>query len=81
MHVKKVHYKERHKMFYGAQQEFKNEANIVILYKNKGDGGDCNNYHGISLLSVVEKLLAHLVLKRLQVLADSLSRITVWILS
>ena len=45
------------------------DANIITLYKNKGDRGDCNNYHGISLLSVVGKLLAHVVLKRLQVLA------------
>ena len=46
------------------------DANIVTLYKNKGDRGDCNNYRGISLLSVVRKLLAHVVLKRLQVVAD-----------
>ena len=57
------------------------DANIITLYKNKGDRGDCNNYHGISLLDIVGKLLARVVLKRLQVLADSLSRITVWILN
>ena len=45
-------------------------ANIITLYKNKGDRGDCNNYRGISLLNVVGKLLARVVLKRLQVLAD-----------
>ena len=54
------------------------DANIVTLYKNKGNMGDCNNYHGISLLSVVGKLCAHVVLKRFQVVAD---RIAVWILS
>ncbi|XP_078250456.1 F-box and leucine-rich repeat protein 13 isoform X1 [Pogona vitticeps] len=43
---------------------------IVTLYKNKGDQGDCDNYHGISLLSILGKLLACVVLKRLQVLAD-----------
>ena len=46
------------------------DANIVTLYKSKGNRGDCNNYCGISLLRVVGKLLAHVVLKRLQVLAD-----------
>lgn len=46
------------------------DANIVTLYKNKGDRSDCNNYRGISLLSAVGKLFARVVLKRLQVLAD-----------
>ena len=46
------------------------DASIVTLYKNKGNRGDCNNYCGISLLSIAGKLLAHVVLKRLQVLAD-----------
>ena len=43
---------------------------MQTLYNNKGDRGDCNNYRGISLLSIVGKLLARVVLKRLQVLAD-----------
>ena len=46
------------------------DANIITLCKNKGDRADCNNYSGISLLSVVGKLLARAVLKRLQVLSD-----------
>ena len=46
------------------------DANIVILYKNKGDRSDCNNYRGISLLSVIGKLFARVALKRLQVLAE-----------
>ena len=32
------------------------DDNIVTLYKNKGDRRDCNNYRGISLLSVVGKV-------------------------
>jgi hypothetical protein len=50
-------------------QEMK-DANIVTLYKNKGDRSDCNNYRDISLLSIVGKLFARVALKRVQVLAD-----------
>ena len=46
------------------------DANIVTLYKNKGDRGDCNNYHGISLLNIVGKLFAKVVLMKLWVLAE-----------
>ena len=46
------------------------DANIVTLYKNKGEGSDCNNYMGISLLSIVGKVYARVVLARLQKLAD-----------
>ncbi len=46
------------------------DANIITLYKNKGDRSDCNNYRGISLLSIVGKAFAHVVLNRLQVLAE-----------
>ena len=42
------------------------DANIVTLYKNKGDRSDCNNYRGISLLSVVGKVFARVALQRLQ---------------
>ena len=45
------------------------DANIVTLYKNKGDRSDCNNYRGISLLSIVGKVFARVVLGRLQTLA------------
>uniref|UniRef100_H3ASA6 Reverse transcriptase domain-containing protein n=1 Tax=Latimeria chalumnae TaxID=7897 RepID=H3ASA6_LATCH len=47
------------------------DAKIITLYKNKGDRADYNNYRGISLLSVVGKVLARVMLKRLQVLAES----------
>ncbi|KAG6929473.1 hypothetical protein G0U57_005561, partial [Chelydra serpentina] len=46
------------------------DANIVTLYKDKGDRSDCNNYRGISLLSVVGKVFARVILNRLQKLAD-----------
>ena len=46
------------------------DANISTLYKNKGDRSDCNNYRGISLLSIVGKLFARIILRRLQVLAE-----------
>lgn len=46
------------------------DANIITLYKNKGDRSDCNNYRGISLLSIVGKTFARVILNRLQRLAD-----------
>ena len=46
------------------------DANIVTLYKNKGDRSDCNNYRGISLLSVVGKVVARVALTKLQILAE-----------
>ncbi|KAL1255575.1 hypothetical protein QQF64_013636 [Cirrhinus molitorella] len=46
------------------------DANIITLYKNKGDRSDCNNYRGISLLSVVSKVFARVALARLQALAS-----------
>ena len=46
------------------------DANVVIPYKNQGDRNDCNNYRSISLISIVGKVFARVVLKRLQVLAE-----------
>jgi hypothetical protein len=46
------------------------DANIVTLYKNEGGGrSDCNHYRGISLLSIVGKVLARVILARLQKIA------------
>lgn len=42
-------------------QDFK-DAKITTLYKNKGGRGDCDNYHGISLLCVTGKALARILL-------------------
>ena len=50
-------------------QEMK-DSNIITLYKNKGDRSDCNNYRGISLLSIVGKCYARVTLRRLQKLAE-----------
>ena len=46
------------------------DANIVTLYKNEDDRGDCNNYRGISLINIVGKLFAKDVLMKLRVLAE-----------
>ena len=54
----------------GEVPQDKWEANVVTLYKNKGDRSDCNSYRGISLLSIVGKVFARVVLKRLLVLAE-----------
>jgi len=43
---------------------------IVTLYKNKGERSDCNNYRGISLLSIVGKVFAWVILTRLQKMAE-----------
>ena len=46
------------------------DANVVTLYKNKGDRSDCNNYRGTSLLSVVGKLFGHVACTRRHILAE-----------
>ena len=43
---------------------------IVTIYKNKGDRSDCNNHRGISLMSIVGKCFARVVLMRLQKIAE-----------
>lgn len=49
-------------------QDMRN-ANILTLYKNKGDKSDFSNYLGISPLSIVGKVIARVLLTRLQKLA------------
>ena len=46
------------------------DSNIVTLYKNKGERSDCNNYRGISLLSIEGKAFARVALKKLHSLAE-----------
>ena len=54
----------------GSVPQDMRDSNIITLYKNKGNHSDCNNYHGISLLSIIGKLFALIILHRLQILAD-----------
>ncbi|XP_051973121.1 probable RNA-directed DNA polymerase from transposon BS isoform X1 [Xyrauchen texanus] len=54
----------------GAVPQDMRDATIITLYKNKGDRSDCNNYRGISLLSIVGKAFGRVVLNRLQSLAE-----------
>lgn len=54
----------------GAVPQDMRDAKIVTLYKNKGERSDCNNYRGISLLSIVGKVFAKVILTRLQKLAE-----------
>ena len=53
----------------GAVLQDMRHAKIVTLYKNKGERSDCNNYRGISLLNIIGKLYARVVLVCLQKLA------------
>ena len=46
------------------------DSKIITIYKKKGNRSDCNNYRGISLLSVVGKVFARVALMRLQTLAE-----------
>ena len=39
---------------------------VTPIYKGRGDRMDCNNYRGITLLSVPGKVLAHLLLNRIR---------------
>ena len=41
------------------------DAKIITLSKDKGKRRNCNNYRGISLLSVIGKVFAKVILIRL----------------
>ena len=50
----------------GAVPQDTRDSKIITLYKNKGERNGCNNYRGISLLSIVGKVFARVILIRLQ---------------
>ena len=50
-------------------QDFK-DASIIHLYKRKGNSQVCDNHRGISLLSIAGKILAKIILNRLNVHLD-----------
>ena len=54
----------------GSVPQDMRDSKIITLYKNKGERNDCNNYRGISLLSIVAKVVARVILIRLQKLAE-----------
>ena len=39
---------------------------VVPIWKGKGNLQDCNNYRGITLISVLGKMLTHLLLMRVR---------------
>ena len=41
---------------------------VIPIWKGKGDCQDCNNYCGITLLSVPGKVFAHLLLMKIVVI-------------
>ena len=54
----------------GAVPQDMRDSMIITIYKNKGERNDCNNYRGISLRSIVGKVVARVILIRLQKLAE-----------
>ena len=54
----------------GAVPQDTRDPNIITLHNNKGERNDCNKYRGISLLSIVGKVFARIILMRLQKLAE-----------
>ena len=46
----------------GAVPQDMRDSKIITLHKNKGERSDCNNYRGISLLSIVGKVFARVIL-------------------
>ena len=54
----------------GAVPQDMSDSKIITLCKNKGERNGYNNYRGISLLSIVGKVFARIILIHLQNLAE-----------
>ena len=54
----------------GAVPQDTKNAKIITLIKNKRERSHCNDYGGISLLSIIGKVFAKVILTRLQKLAE-----------
>jgi hypothetical protein len=48
------------------------KKSIAVPIHKKGDKTDCSNYHGISLLRILYKILSHILLSRLTPYADEI---------
>ena len=56
----------------GVVPEDWRSAEIVPLYKSKGERTECSNYRGISLLSVVGKIYAGMLVNRVHKMTEGL---------
>lgn len=48
----------------GTVPQIWKDANLVTIYKNKGDRADCGNSRGVALLAVAGKILAKMINRR-----------------
>ena len=47
---------------------------VIIKIPKKGDLGDCNNWRGITLLSLTSKIFSHIILQRIKTTVDNILR-------
>ena len=50
----------------GVVPEYWRSAVIILLYKGKGEMSECKNYRGISLLSMVGKIYAGVLVDKVE---------------